>query len=150
MVELGSLRLYHAGDTIDFDGLAERLRELAIEVALVPINGRSAEREAADIVGNLDSSEAVALAAAARARVAIPMHYDMFAANLGDVGAFATDLPGRLQAAFIDTMQLLRNEQLQDLLLSYPRPQRTFLVGLEVPPGPDVLEPGVVGVRHSP
>jgi type I restriction enzyme R subunit len=50
----------------------------------------------------------------------------------GDVGAFARDLSGQLQAAFIDTMQLLRDEQFQDLLLTYPRPQRTFLVALEV------------------
>jgi L-ascorbate metabolism protein UlaG (beta-lactamase superfamily) len=107
VIDVGGVRLYHAGDTIDFDGLAADLRRLRVEVALVPINGRSAEREAADIVGNLDPAEAVGLAAAAGARAAIPMHYDMFAANLGDVGAFtaaasaahpglAIVVPGRL------------------------------------------------------
>jgi type I restriction enzyme, R subunit len=50
----------------------------------------------------------------------------------GDVGAFATDLPGRVQGAFRDTMQLLRDEQFQELLRTYPRPQRTFLVAVEV------------------
>ena len=89
VIEIGGVRVYHAGDTIDFDGLAADLQRLRVEVAMVPINGRSAEREAADIVGNLDPSEAVGLAAAAGARAAIPMHYDMFAANLGDVGEFA-------------------------------------------------------------
>src|SRR6266516_759907 len=29
--------VYHAGDTILFDGLAERLRELGVEIALLPI-----------------------------------------------------------------------------------------------------------------
>ena len=50
----------------------------------------------------------------------------------GDVGAFATQLPDRLREAFMETMQLLRDKQFQDLLLTYPRPQRTFLIGLEV------------------
>src|SRR6266516_2101683 len=45
---------YHAGDTILFEGLADRLRELDVEIALLPINGRLPEREAADIVGNLE------------------------------------------------------------------------------------------------
>jgi L-ascorbate metabolism protein UlaG (beta-lactamase superfamily) len=88
VVEMGGLHLYHAGDTIAFDGLAESLRELEVEVALLPINGRRPEREAQDIVGNFEPAEAAELAAAAGARVAVPMHYDMFAANLGDVGAF--------------------------------------------------------------
>jgi L-ascorbate 6-phosphate lactonase len=108
VVELAGLRLYHAGDTIDFDGLADAVRDADTEVALLPINGRTPEREAQDIVGNLSPEEAVELAAAAGARAAIPMHYDMFAANLGDVGAFAAHassahpelaviVPGRLR-----------------------------------------------------
>jgi L-ascorbate 6-phosphate lactonase len=89
VVEAGDTRVYHAGDTIDFDGLAERLRELRVEIALLPINGRQPEREATDIAGNLEPEDAIELAAAAGARIAIPMHHDMFAANLGDPGRFA-------------------------------------------------------------
>lgn len=80
------VRVYHAGDTIPFDGLAERLAELAPDVALLPINGRDAEREALGIVGNLDEREAVELAAAAGVDLLVPMHYDMFAANPGSPG----------------------------------------------------------------
>jgi L-ascorbate 6-phosphate lactonase len=108
VVEIGGLRIYHAGDTIDFDGLADTLRDLDVVVAMLPINGRRPEREAQDIVGNLEPAEAADLAAAAGARIAVPMHYDMFAANLGDVGAFvahasaahpkmATIVPGRFE-----------------------------------------------------
>ena len=36
----GPLKLYHAGDSIPYPGLAERLRALGPEVALLPVNGR--------------------------------------------------------------------------------------------------------------
>ena len=81
--DLGGVRVYHAGDTIPYDGMAERLRALDVDVALVPINGRDAEREAQGIVGNLDEEEAARLAAAIDADLLVPMHYDMFAANPG-------------------------------------------------------------------
>jgi L-ascorbate metabolism protein UlaG (beta-lactamase superfamily) len=92
-VAAGGVCVYHAGDTIPLDGLAERVRELEPDVALLPINGRSPEREAQDIAGNLEPEEAVELAVAAGARVLVPTHYDMFAANLGEPGravAYAT------------------------------------------------------------
>lgn len=79
----GCLRLYHAGDTVVFPGMAERLRELRVEIALLPINGRDHFRESAGIVGNLDHREAAALAADAGADVLVPMHYDMFPENQG-------------------------------------------------------------------
>src|SRR5439155_782589 len=34
VVELGGVRVYHAGDTIRYDRMAERLRALAVDVAL--------------------------------------------------------------------------------------------------------------------
>jgi L-ascorbate metabolism protein UlaG (beta-lactamase superfamily) len=77
------VRVYHAGDTILYDGLADAVRELHPDIAMLPINGRDAEREAMGIVGNLDEREAVELAAAAGADVLVPMHWDMFAANPG-------------------------------------------------------------------
>jgi L-ascorbate 6-phosphate lactonase len=84
VVDLAGVRVYHAGDTIRYDGIEETVGALAPELALLPINGRSAEREALGIVGNLDEEEAVALAAAIGAAALVPIHYDMFAANPGD------------------------------------------------------------------
>jgi L-ascorbate 6-phosphate lactonase len=83
VVDIGGVRVYHAGDTITYEGMAERLRELAVEVALLPINGRDAERESRNVVGNLHPVEALELAAAAGVDLLIPMHYDMFADNPG-------------------------------------------------------------------
>jgi L-ascorbate 6-phosphate lactonase len=85
-LEAGSVSVYHSGDTIALDGLAGQLRDLGVDVALLPINGRRPEREAQDIVGNLEPEEAVELAATAGARLLVPTHFEMFAANLGEPG----------------------------------------------------------------
>jgi L-ascorbate 6-phosphate lactonase len=88
VLDLGGVRVYHAGDTIPYDGMEERLNELGVDVALLPINGRDDAREEQGIVGNLDEEEAVNLAAAIGADLAVPMHYDMFAANPGSPERF--------------------------------------------------------------
>jgi len=86
VVELTGVRLYHAGDTIPYEGLEEAVGALEPDVALLPINGRDWYRERLDIVGNLDAREAAQLAAAIGAELLVPLHYDMFAANLADPG----------------------------------------------------------------
>ena len=88
VVSAGGARVYHAGDTVLFDGLAERLRELRVHLALLPINGRDAEREALGIVGNMDAREAAQLAYEIGADAAVPLHWDMFASNPGDPAVF--------------------------------------------------------------
>lgn len=86
VVDLGGVRIYHAGDTIHFDGMESMLEPLGIDVALLPINGRDAEREARGIVGNLDPRDAAWLASGIGAGALVPMHHDMFARNLGFPG----------------------------------------------------------------
>jgi L-ascorbate 6-phosphate lactonase len=108
VVDLGGVRVYHAGDTIHYAGIEEAVAALAPDVALLPINGRSVEREALGMVGNLDEEEAVALAAAIGADVLVPIHYDMFAANPGDPGLVV----GHAQ----------RHPQLAVLVASHERP----------------------------
>ncbi len=86
ILEIAGVRIYHAGDTVIYDGMVERLRELEIDIAFLPINGRSYFREQLDIVGNMDEREAADLAAAAGVKLLVPIHYDMFAANQGRPG----------------------------------------------------------------
>ena len=50
----------------------------------------------------------------------------------GDMGKFAGELPKKIKDDFTDTMNLLRNEDFQKLLVNYERAKRTFLVGYEV------------------
>jgi L-ascorbate metabolism protein UlaG (beta-lactamase superfamily) len=83
VIELGGVRVYHAGDTIWWPGQEKVLRELGVQVALLPINGRDPVREADNVVGNLDHREAALLAAAAGVDLLVPMHWDMFAGNRG-------------------------------------------------------------------
>ncbi|MGZ5307433.1 MAG: MBL fold metallo-hydrolase [Actinomycetota bacterium] len=87
VVDIGGVRIYHAGDTIHFDGMEQTLAGLGIDVALLPINGRDAEREGRGIVGNLDHREAAWLGSRIGAGLLVPMHYDLFARNLGFPGA---------------------------------------------------------------
>lgn len=84
LVEAGGLRIYHAGDTLADEELEDRLARLGPQVTLLPVNGRDHYREARNLVGNLNPREAVQLAAGAGADLLVPMHFDMFAANLGD------------------------------------------------------------------
>ena len=44
VMETAGLRIYHSGDCIPFDGQAELLRPFAIDLALLPINGRDEMR----------------------------------------------------------------------------------------------------------
>jgi L-ascorbate metabolism protein UlaG (beta-lactamase superfamily) len=76
VVRCGPFAIYHAGDTIPYDGQAERVGP--VDVALLPINGRRPERR---VAGNLWGDEAAALAHAIGAGVAVPMHYELFAFN---------------------------------------------------------------------
>jgi L-ascorbate metabolism protein UlaG (beta-lactamase superfamily) len=83
VLEFQGVRIYHAGDTLWWPGQERVLRDLAVNVALLPINGRDPIREAENIVGNLDHREAALLAAAAGVDLLVPMHWDMFEGNRG-------------------------------------------------------------------
>ena len=85
VVRCGPFTLYHAGDTIPYDGMAERIGA-GIDVALLPINGRAPERR---VAGNLTGEEAAALAHEIGARLAVPMHFEMFEFNTEPPDAFA-------------------------------------------------------------
>jgi type I restriction enzyme, R subunit len=54
---------------------------------------------------------------------------EMFAAFVpdGDLAKFARELPKTLRGNFTDAMRLLRNKDFQALLVSYPRPDHTFV-----------------------
>jgi L-ascorbate metabolism protein UlaG (beta-lactamase superfamily) len=86
VIRCGPYALYHAGDTIRYDNLAARVRAVAdVDVALLPINGRLPERR---VTGNLWGDEAAELAHAIGARLAVPMHFELFAFNTEPPDAF--------------------------------------------------------------
>jgi L-ascorbate metabolism protein UlaG (beta-lactamase superfamily) len=83
VVRCGRFALYHAGDTVRYDGMADRIGP--VDVALLPINGRAPERR---VAGNLNGEEAAALAQEIGAGLAVPMHFEMFEFNTEPPDAF--------------------------------------------------------------
>ena len=75
VIRIGPFTLYHSGDTLAYDGLAAQLRRFAIDLALLPINGK---------LGNMDGAAAAQLAHDAGVRLVVPCHYGMFAFNTAD------------------------------------------------------------------
>lgn len=85
VVQFGPFSVYHSGDTVLYDGMAELLRPFEVDVAFLPINGRDPKR---GVAGNLDCAEAVELGKAIGAQYVVPCHYDMFEFNTADVQVF--------------------------------------------------------------
>ncbi|MBL0158240.1 MAG: MBL fold metallo-hydrolase [Bryobacterales bacterium] len=78
VIRTGRYTIYHPGDTVLYEGLAEKLKPLQIDVALLPINGTLPQRR---VTGNLWGREAAWLAKEIGAGLAIPCHFDMFEFN---------------------------------------------------------------------
>jgi len=84
---LGRLAVYHAGDTVPYAGLAERLRGAGVDLALLPVNGRDATRRRQGMAGNMDFEEAALLCERARIPYLVGHHFGMFAHNTVDEAA---------------------------------------------------------------
>jgi len=78
LIQFGCWTVYHSGDTMLYEGMAENLKRWSIDLALLPINGSVPARR---VAGNLDGAEAVALAQSTGTKLVIPCHYQMFTFN---------------------------------------------------------------------
>lgn len=78
VVRAGPWTLYHSGDTVRYEGMANLLKPFQIDVAMLPINGRDPAR---GVPGNFSGEEAVQLAIDCGIKMVIPCHYDMFEFN---------------------------------------------------------------------
>jgi L-ascorbate metabolism protein UlaG (beta-lactamase superfamily) len=83
-IDAGGVTIWHSGDCVPFDGLAEAAHAFRPDIALLPVNGRDATRLAAGIPGNFTLAEAIDLARTAEVRFLIPHHFGMFAFNTCD------------------------------------------------------------------
>lgn len=86
-LRLGGATLFHAGDTVAYDGQVEEVRALAADLALLPVNGRGK-----GVPGNMTAVEALALGRAAGVGSVLLHHFGMFAFNtapLVDIEALA-------------------------------------------------------------
>ena len=96
IIEGNGVRLYHAGDTLRYEGMLGKLQPMGkIDAALLPINGRDGTRYRRNCIGNMTFQEAADLAGELRPGVTIPGHWDMFADNPGDPASFADYLDAK-------------------------------------------------------
>jgi L-ascorbate metabolism protein UlaG (beta-lactamase superfamily) len=84
IIESNGCKIYHAGDTCNYEGLQSKLKPLSPDIMLLPINGRDAKRLARSCIGNMTYQEAADLAGVCKPCLVIPTHYDMFATNTED------------------------------------------------------------------
>lgn len=88
VVQFDEWCVYHSGDTVWDDEIIRQLQPFAIDVALLPINGRKPDRR---VVGNFNTKEAAMFGKQIGAKLVIPCHYDMFTFNTADPNEFARE-----------------------------------------------------------
>lgn len=87
LMELGSWRVYHSGDTVLHPDVRQAAGNLRPDLALLPINGNDPRR---GVAGNLNEKEAAAFARELGVVMVVPHHFEMFAFNTGSSSAFAS------------------------------------------------------------
>ena len=73
--------MFHSGDCVPFAGQVQEVKLLNVDVALLPINGRSDLLTNRGIAGNMNLEEARALCVACDIPALVAHHYGMFAFN---------------------------------------------------------------------
>jgi L-ascorbate metabolism protein UlaG (beta-lactamase superfamily) len=81
VIESANKAVYHAGDTVWWEGLQSQLAGWHFDVAMVPINGRDALRYKKGVIGNMTYQEAADLLGGLEVKLSVPTHYDMFDGN---------------------------------------------------------------------
>lgn len=84
ILRLEGFAVYHSGDCCPFSSLESDLKKHSADLALLPINGRSAERAADGILGNFTADEAVSLVKETGIPFAVGHHFGMFDFNTVD------------------------------------------------------------------
>ncbi|MBN2349531.1 MAG: MBL fold metallo-hydrolase [Bacteroidales bacterium] len=81
IISLNNLNIYHSGDCLPFDGLAELLSDKNIDIAILPINGRDKFRKNNGVPGNFTFTEALELCRIANIKHMVASHFGMFDFN---------------------------------------------------------------------
>jgi L-ascorbate metabolism protein UlaG (beta-lactamase superfamily) len=84
VLTIGGMRVYHSGDCVPYDGQAELLRDLDIDLALLPVNGRDAYRTENGVPGNFTVGEAAGLCELAGIPNLLCHHFGLFDFNTVD------------------------------------------------------------------
>lgn len=94
IVEIDGLTIFHAGDTIPFEGQTDYFKDFSVDLALLPINGYQPPE--LEFEPNFSISEAIDFAKKISAKKVIPMHYDMYTLNTANIADFVTQAEGNI------------------------------------------------------
>jgi L-ascorbate metabolism protein UlaG (beta-lactamase superfamily) len=86
----GGITIYHAGDTLVTPELKRLIAAQRPDLAILPINGRDAARQAIGVVGNMTAAEAAAFAVDIGCGLVVPVHYDLYPKNGVPLSDFVT------------------------------------------------------------
>ncbi len=87
VLELGGATVYHPGDCVPYPALSALLARHAVDLALLPVNGRDARRASSGVPGNFTLDEAMDLAATCGFGAVIGHHFGLFDFNTIDAEA---------------------------------------------------------------
>ena len=83
-LKVSGTTIFHSGDCVPFDGQSSEVSALAPDLALLPVNGRSAALAEAGFAGNFRVEEAIALCDRCGIPAMIAHHYGLFAFNTAE------------------------------------------------------------------
>jgi L-ascorbate 6-phosphate lactonase len=86
IIQMDGLTIFHAGDTILYEGQSAYIKDFDIDLAFLPINGRQPEE--LEFEPNFTIEEAIEFAGRINAKMVIPMHYDMYTLNTVNIADF--------------------------------------------------------------
>ena len=94
IIEVDGLTIFHAGDTILYEGQIDYFKNFSIDLAFLPINGKQPDE--LNFEPNFTIEEAISFARNIDAKIVIPMHYDMFTLNTANIADFVIQAEGKI------------------------------------------------------
>jgi L-ascorbate metabolism protein UlaG (beta-lactamase superfamily) len=100
VINFGDLIIYHSGDGVPYEGLAELLAQHGPDIAFLPVNGRDEFRRRNGFPGNFTFDESIELCLSAGIPIIVAHHFGMFDFNTisqQDIDKKLKNIPGKVQ-----------------------------------------------------
>lgn len=81
ILHIDGVNIYHSGGCVPYDGLTEKIRKIGVDLALLPISGKSASSKELGSADNFTVAEALDLCEEANIKNLIVHHFGMFSHN---------------------------------------------------------------------
>ena len=95
IVEVDDITIFHAGDTIPYEGQTGYFKDFQVDIAMLPING--SQPPELEFEPNFSIVEAIHFAKEIEAKTLIPMHYDMYTLNTANIADFVKLAEGNIK-----------------------------------------------------